>query len=267
MVVERWGRFHRCCYGGWYFLMPFADKPRIITWRYTQLRGVRSVRRASSSSSRCHTSPRVTTHSPTPVLSPLADLQIVHQTRIYRIDLRENVLDFPSQKIITRDNVEISVHPMLMYRLVDPRRVCYEVRHHALQLPTPHLMLTPSPLPSRPMTWPMPWRSLCRRRCVPSLATWAWTIRWHLVRRLSVAWRFGSRTWQTTGAWRSSLSSSSRLPPHQPLRYSTYTVPLPEGHTTTLGCSPKRPSHPYATGCHAQAVGRGACAACRYCDG
>lgn len=29
----------------------------------------------------------------------------------------------------------------------------------------------------------------------------------------------------------------------------------------------KAPFPSYATGCHAQAVGRGACAACRYCDG
>lgn len=71
MVVERWGRFHRCCYGGWYFLMPFADKPRIITWRYTQLRGVRSVRRSSSSSSLSH---RVNASQLTPPFPPFSHL-------------------------------------------------------------------------------------------------------------------------------------------------------------------------------------------------
>jgi len=66
-------------------------------------------------------------------LSPLATVvepgtpQTIFQSTITRIDLRENVMDFPIQPIITRDNVEILVHPMLLYRLVDPVRVCYEV--------------------------------------------------------------------------------------------------------------------------------------------
>ena len=35
-------------------------------------------------------------------------------------------MDFPSQPIITRDNVEITVHPMLLYKLIKPMRVVYE---------------------------------------------------------------------------------------------------------------------------------------------
>ncbi|RYG50056.1 SPFH/Band 7/PHB domain protein, partial [archaeon] len=42
------------------------------------------------------------------------------------IDLRESIMDFPNQPVVTRDNVEIAVHPMLLYRLVDPVRVAYE---------------------------------------------------------------------------------------------------------------------------------------------
>lgn len=44
-----------------------------------------------------------------------------------RIDLRESILDFPSQSIITRDNVEIQVHPMVLYRIAEPIRAVYEV--------------------------------------------------------------------------------------------------------------------------------------------
>jgi regulator of protease activity HflC (stomatin/prohibitin superfamily) len=29
-------------------------------------------------------------------------------------------VDFPSQAIITRDNVQLFVHPMLLYRIADP---------------------------------------------------------------------------------------------------------------------------------------------------
>lgn len=50
----------------------------------------------------------------------------VQQVETYRIDLRKNVMDFPTQPIITRDNVEIQVHPMILYRLIDPMRVAYE---------------------------------------------------------------------------------------------------------------------------------------------
>eukprot|EP00003_Mantamonas_plastica_P014398 TRINITY_DN24_c0_g1_i2.p1 TRINITY_DN24_c0_g1~~TRINITY_DN24_c0_g1_i2.p1 ORF type:complete len:238 (-),score=76.26 TRINITY_DN24_c0_g1_i2:267-980(-) len=35
--------------------------------------------------------------------------------------------DFPLQSIITRDNVEIHVHPMILYRIVSPIKVAYEV--------------------------------------------------------------------------------------------------------------------------------------------
>mmetsp|Transcript_48821 Transcript_48821/g.117227 ORF Transcript_48821/g.117227 Transcript_48821/m.117227 type:complete len:331 (-) Transcript_48821:144-1136(-) len=97
MVVERFGRFHRRCDAGWHFLVPFADQPRSMTWRSseTSLRGQTQVVR-------------------------------VLQRKTNRIDLRENVMDFPNQSIITRDNVEIQVHPMLVFRLVDPVRAVYE---------------------------------------------------------------------------------------------------------------------------------------------
>lgn len=35
------------------------------------------------------------------------------------------MFDFTAQPIITRDNVEITVHPMLLFQLVDPVKVCY----------------------------------------------------------------------------------------------------------------------------------------------
>merc|ERR1719321_1249344 len=50
----------------------------------------------------------------------------VKQITTDRIDLRMNIMDFPTQPIITRDNVEIQVHPMILYKLVDPMRVAYE---------------------------------------------------------------------------------------------------------------------------------------------
>ena len=43
------------------------------------------------------------------------------------MDLRQSIFDLPLQSIITRDNVEIIVHPMMMIQITDPVRVAYEV--------------------------------------------------------------------------------------------------------------------------------------------
>jgi len=51
----------------------------------------------------------------------------ISETKSTRIDLREQVMDFPLQQIITRDNVEIEVHPMLIFMISDPVRAVYEV--------------------------------------------------------------------------------------------------------------------------------------------
>ena len=43
------------------------------------------------------------------------------------MDLRQTIFDLPLQSIITRDNVEIMVHPMMIIQITDPVRVAYEV--------------------------------------------------------------------------------------------------------------------------------------------
>ena len=45
----------------------------------------------------------------------------------YVMDLRQTIFDLPIQSIITRDNVEIRVHPMMLIQITDPVRVAYEV--------------------------------------------------------------------------------------------------------------------------------------------
>jgi regulator of protease activity HflC (stomatin/prohibitin superfamily) len=97
VIVERWGKFHRRLDEGWYFLLPW-ERIRPLTWRffetYTEY-GAQAVR--------------------------------TYQRDLPRIDLRESAYDFPNQTIITRDNVEIAVHPMLLWKIVDPVRAVYEV--------------------------------------------------------------------------------------------------------------------------------------------
>lgn len=46
-----------------------------------------------------------------------------------RIDLREAVLDFPGQSVITKDNVTVTVNGVLYFRIMDPVRAVYEVEN------------------------------------------------------------------------------------------------------------------------------------------
>jgi len=44
-----------------------------------------------------------------------------------RLDLRETVLDIPSQAVITRDNVTIKIDALLYVQIIDPIRATYEI--------------------------------------------------------------------------------------------------------------------------------------------
>jgi len=103
MVIESWGKFSRKLDPGFYILKPFIERPRDFTWRVYHVH---------------HTIQWDGT--PNQIVS-------IEQKKSNRIDLREQVMDFPLQQIITRDNVEIEVHPMLIYMISDPVRAVYEV--------------------------------------------------------------------------------------------------------------------------------------------
>ncbi|NVL93661.1 MAG: SPFH/Band 7/PHB domain protein, partial [Desulfobacterales bacterium] len=45
----------------------------------------------------------------------------------YFVDLRERVLDFEPQPVITKDNVTMSVDTVVYYQITDPRRTMYEI--------------------------------------------------------------------------------------------------------------------------------------------
>ena len=81
MVIERLGRFNRLARSGLNVLIPFIDRPRTIDVRYfeSDVSGVKKVTSGSTA----------------------------------RIDLREQVLNFPSQPVITKDNVTIDIDALL----------------------------------------------------------------------------------------------------------------------------------------------------------
>ena len=94
-VVERLGRFHSVLGPGLNFIVPFIDRPKTIyTRRVENAVGGRTVVRMTA----------------TPV-----------------IDLREQVYDFPSQQVITRDNVTTEINALLYFQIVDPKKAVYEI--------------------------------------------------------------------------------------------------------------------------------------------
>jgi regulator of protease activity HflC (stomatin/prohibitin superfamily) len=104
MVIERLGRFNRLARSGFNFLWPFVDRPKTIDVRYFEA-DVNGVKRISSGSTA-------------------------------RIDLREQVLNFPSQPVITKDNVTIDIDAVIYYRVADPQKATYAVQNLPYALET-----------------------------------------------------------------------------------------------------------------------------------
>lgn len=93
-VIERFGRFHSVLSPGLNFIIPFVDRPKIIYTRKVADSGNRVFIRTVA----------------TPV-----------------IDLREQVYDFPSQQVITRDNVTTEINALLYFQITDPKKAVYEI--------------------------------------------------------------------------------------------------------------------------------------------
>jgi len=95
MVIERLGKFNRVLDSGVNIIWPIVDRPREIEWKYM------------------HDSPdghRTTLRKKTT-----------------KIDLRENVYDFPKQNVITKDNVVTEINALLYFQITEPRRAVYEI--------------------------------------------------------------------------------------------------------------------------------------------
>lgn len=94
-IVERLGKYHATLPSGINIIWPIIDKPRKI---YT-----RRVVESYDGSQR--------------VLMKLSD----------KIDLREQVFDFPKQSVITKDNVTTTINALLYFQITDPVKAVYEI--------------------------------------------------------------------------------------------------------------------------------------------
>jgi regulator of protease activity HflC (stomatin/prohibitin superfamily) len=104
MVIERLGRFNRVARSGLNILVPFIERPKSIDVRFFEIAvgGVKKITAGSTT----------------------------------RIDLREQVLNFPSQPVITKDNVTIDIDAVLYYRVADPQKATYAVQNLPYALET-----------------------------------------------------------------------------------------------------------------------------------
>ncbi len=93
-VVERLGKYHRTLQSGINFILPIIDKVRPVYTRREQISGDGIV-----------------------VLTRPSD----------KIDLREQVYDFPKQSVITKDNVTTTINALLYFQIVDPVKSVYEI--------------------------------------------------------------------------------------------------------------------------------------------
>jgi regulator of protease activity HflC (stomatin/prohibitin superfamily) len=105
MVIERLGRFHRLARSGLNIIIPVLERAKAIDVRYVEEDQSTGLRKITSSS----------------------------QTRI---DLREQVLNFPKQPVITKDNVTIDIDAVLYYRIGDPQKATYAIQNLPFALET-----------------------------------------------------------------------------------------------------------------------------------
>ena len=92
MVIERLGKYHRTLASGINIIVPWVDKPRAIDWHQV-----------------------------------VGDRGVVRHFRTERIDLRETVYVFPSQNVITKDNVVVEIDALIYSQITDPVRASYEI--------------------------------------------------------------------------------------------------------------------------------------------
>lgn len=90
MIVERFGEFHAVLKPGVHWLWPFMDTPRQVKWRVMDV---------------------VNNSSQTRIVTFHTD----------RIDMREHVIDFGRQHVITQDTVEMYIDALVYFHIVDAR--------------------------------------------------------------------------------------------------------------------------------------------------
>ena len=112
MVIERLGKYHKTLKSGINIVIPFLDQPKQIDW---------SVANPIEGDDKPEKRIRM---------------------RTTKIDLREQIYDYPKQSVITKDNVTLEIDALIYFQITDPEKSVYEVAN----LPKAIEMLTQTTL-------------------------------------------------------------------------------------------------------------------------
>lgn len=96
-IIERLGKYNKTLESGINIVWPILEKSRSISYRYT-------------------------------VQDMDGDIRVIFRSS-QKIDLREQVYDFPEQNVITKDNVTTRINALLYFQIVDPVKAVYEINN------------------------------------------------------------------------------------------------------------------------------------------
>ena len=97
MIIETFGKFKEVLGPGLHFIIPIIDSPRCIFWKETY-KGMNGQ-------------------------------TFSHTVFRERIDIRECVLDFPRQNVITKDNAGIGINALIYFQIVNPKDAAYQIQN------------------------------------------------------------------------------------------------------------------------------------------
>jgi regulator of protease activity HflC (stomatin/prohibitin superfamily) len=104
MITERLGKYNRTLTSGINLIIPFLDKVKTVP----ELRAQKSKKP-----------------------NTLARM-VISETKY--IDLREQVLDYPKQNVITKDNVTVAIDAVIYFQVIDPKRSVYEIVNYPIAI-------------------------------------------------------------------------------------------------------------------------------------
>jgi regulator of protease activity HflC (stomatin/prohibitin superfamily) len=95
VIIERLGRYDRTLNSGLNIIFPYIERPREIYTRHA--------------------------------FRDVSGREYVRMARTTKIDLREQVYDFPKQSVITKDNVVTEINALIYFQIMDPVKSVYEI--------------------------------------------------------------------------------------------------------------------------------------------
>lgn len=93
IVIERLGRFSKVLTAGLQFIIPFIEYPKKYTWRYVAVKQMQK--------------------------------RLISKVDEYKIMTQTEVIDFPGQAVISRDNASIHLDCVLQFKINNPKVMIY----------------------------------------------------------------------------------------------------------------------------------------------